>query len=118
MPRDRSGSVEPPNARKNQRRVDGLASMVISLASQGVTNGELKPGVLDELSREAISDITDRVLGELPSSRDRAWLPVVVAIRLFDVSVPSSRELVRCPVVEAPSGCSLSSAATAARNRR
>ena len=69
VPRDRDGSFEPLTVRKGQRRLDGVDSMVISLTAKGLTTGEVEAHLAEvystNISRETISKITDRVLGEL-----------------------------------------------------
>lgn len=64
VPRDRDGSFEPKTVRKNQRRLDGVDSMVISLTAKGLTTGEIEAHLAEtygtEVSRETISKITDR----------------------------------------------------------
>ena len=69
VPRDRDGSFEPKTVRKNQRRLDGVDSMVISLTAKGLTTGEIEAHLAEvystNISRETISKITDRVLDDL-----------------------------------------------------
>ena len=75
VPRDRDGSFEPKTVRKNQRRLDGVDSMVISLTAKGLTTGEIEAHLAEtygtEVSRETISKITDRVLDELGDWQNR-----------------------------------------------
>ena len=75
VPRDRDGSFEPETVRKNQRRRDGVDSMVISLTAKGLTTGEVEAHLAEmystNISRETISKITDRVLGELADWQNR-----------------------------------------------
>lgn len=88
VPCDRDGSFEPATVRKNQRRLDGVDSMVISLTAKGLRTGEVEAHLAEvystNISRETISKITDRVLGELADWQnrplDRAWFRVVDAI--------------------------------------
>ena len=69
VPRDRDGTFEPLTVRKGQRRLDGVDSMVISLTAKGLTTGEVEAHLAEvystNISRETISKITDRVLGEM-----------------------------------------------------
>ena len=69
VPRDRDGSFEPKTVRKNQRRLGGVDSMVISLTAKGLTTGEIEAHLAEvystNISRETISKITDRVLDDL-----------------------------------------------------
>lgn len=75
VPRDRDGSFEPETVRKNQRRLDGVDSMVVSLSAKGLATGEVEAHFAEvystNISRETISKITDRVLGELAEWRNR-----------------------------------------------
>jgi transposase-like protein len=86
-PRDRDGSFDPLTVRKGQRRLDGVDAMVISLTAKGLTTGEVEAHLAEvystSITRETISKITDRVMGELGEWQnrplDRAWFPSVVA---------------------------------------
>lgn len=75
VPRNRDGSFEPATVRKGQRRLDGVDSMVISLTAKGLTTGEVEAHLAEvystNISRETISKITDRVLGELAEWQNR-----------------------------------------------
>jgi Transposase, Mutator family len=127
VPRDRDSSFDPQTVRKGQRRLDGVDSMVISLTAKGLTTGEVEAHLAEvystTISRETISKITDRVLGELaewqtrPLDRGR-FLAVVANHGLGGVSRKSDRT--SCGV-RSPStwrGRSLSSAATWSRSAR
>ena len=75
VPRDRDSSFEPQTVRKGQRRLDGVDTMVISLTAKGLTTGEIEAHLAEvystTVSRETISKITDRVLGELGEWQNR-----------------------------------------------
>jgi putative transposase len=75
VPRDRESSFDPKTVRKDQRRLGGLDSMVISLTAKGLTTGEVEAHLAEvystTISRETISKITDRVLGELAEWQTR-----------------------------------------------
>ena len=75
VPRDRDGTFEPLTVRKGQRRLDGVDSMVISLTAKGLTTGEVEAHLAEvystDISRETISKITDRVLGEMAEWQTR-----------------------------------------------
>jgi len=75
VPRDRDSSVDPETVRKGQRRLGGVDSMVISLTAKGLTTGEVEAHLAEvystTISRETISKITDRVLGELAEWQTR-----------------------------------------------
>ena len=75
VPRDRDGTFEPLTVRKGQRRLDGVDAMVISLTAKGLTTGEVEAHLAEvystEISRETISKITDRVLGDMAEWQTR-----------------------------------------------
>ena len=75
VPRDRDGTFEPLTVRKGQRRLDGVDAMVISLTAKGLTTGEVEAHLAEvystEISRETISKITDRVLGDVAEWQTR-----------------------------------------------
>ena len=74
VPRDRDGSFEPQLVKKRQRRLSGVDGMVISLSAKGLTHGEIAAHLAEvygaQVSKQAISTITDRVMDE-PSQRIR-----------------------------------------------
>jgi transposase-like protein len=95
VPRDRDGSFEPATVRKNQRRLDGVDSMVISLTAKGLTTGEVEAHLAEvystNISRETISKITDRVLGELAEWQTRP-LDRVYPVIFIDAIVVKIRD--------------------------
>ena len=95
VPRDRDGSFEPKTVRKNQRRLDGVDSMVISLTAKGLTTGEIEAHLAEtygtEVSRETISKITDRVLDELSDWQNRP-LDRVYPVIFIDAIVVKIRD--------------------------
>lgn len=75
VPRDRDGTFEPTVVRKRQRRLDGVDELVLSLSAKGLTHGEIVAH-LDEVygakvSKDTITTITDRILGELTDWQSR-----------------------------------------------
>lgn len=95
VPRDRDGSFEPKTVRKNQRRLDGVDSMVISLTAKGLTTGEVEAHLAEvystDISRETISKITDRVLDELADWQNRP-LDRVYPVIFIDAIVVKIRD--------------------------
>ena len=95
VPRDRDGSFEPLTVRKGQRRLDGVDSMVISLTAKGLTTGEIEAHLAEvystNISRETISKITDRVLGELADWQNRP-LDRVYPVVFIDAIVVKIRD--------------------------
>ncbi len=95
VPRDRDGTFEPETVRKGQRRLDGVDSMVISLTAKGLTTGEVEAHLAEvystHISRETISKITDRVLGELADWQNRP-LDRVYPVVFIDAIVVKIRD--------------------------
>jgi putative transposase len=95
VPRDRDGSFDPQTVRKHQRRLDGVDSMVISLTAKGLTTGEVEAHLAEvystAISRETISKITDRVLGELGEWQNRP-LERVYPVIFIDAIVVKVRD--------------------------
>jgi transposase-like protein len=84
VPRDRDGSFDPKIVRKRQRRLDGIDELVLSLTAKGLTTGEVSAHLAEvygaQVSKDTISNITDRVLGEMADWQSRpldAIYPVV-----------------------------------------
>jgi transposase-like protein len=75
VPRDRDSTFEPEAVRKGQRRLDGVDWIMISLTAKGLTTGEVEAHLAEvystAISRETISKVTDRVLGELAEWQNR-----------------------------------------------
>jgi transposase-like protein len=64
VPRDRNGSFEPKIVAKRQKRLTGVAEMVISLAAKGLTTGEISAHLAEvygaEVFRQTISTTTGK----------------------------------------------------------
>lgn len=76
VPRDRKGEFEPQLIKKRERRLAGLDDQVLALYGRGMTVRDIE-SYLDELysttvSRDLISTITDGILEEVQSWRQRA----------------------------------------------
>jgi transposase-like protein len=88
VPRDRDASFEPRVVAKRQRRLAGVSDLVISLVAKGLTTGEVQAHLAEiydiEVSRETISNITDRVLDGLAEWQNRP-LDVVYPVIFIDV---------------------------------
>ena len=88
VPRDRDSSFEPRIVAKRQRRLGGVDDMVISLIAKGLTTGEVQAHLAEiygvEVSRETVSNITDRVLEGLAEWQSRP-LDQVYAVMFIDV---------------------------------
>jgi transposase-like protein len=90
VPRDRDGSFDPVIVRKHQRRLGGVDDMVLSLSAKGLTTGEISAHLAEvygaNASKDTISAITDRVIGELIEWQSRpldAIYPVVFIDAIF-----------------------------------
>jgi putative transposase len=72
VPRDRDGSFTPVIVKKRQRRLGPVDEIVLSLYGKGMTTGEISAHFAEiygaSVSKEVISNITDRVLEE-----QQAW---------------------------------------------
>ena len=75
MPRDRDGTFEPQIVGKHQCRLGGVDDMVLSLSAKGLTTGEISAHLAEvygaSVSKDTISAITDRVVGELTDWQSR-----------------------------------------------
>jgi transposase-like protein len=84
VPRDTDATFDPQIVRKRQRRLSGVDEIVLSLSAKGLTTGEIAAH-FDEVygatvSKDTISRITDKVLGEMTEWCNRpldAVYPVV-----------------------------------------
>ena len=90
VPRDRDGTFEPIIVRKHQRRLGGVDDMVLSLSAKGLTTGEISAHLAEvygaSVSKDTISVITDRVLGEIADWQSRpldAIYPVLFIDAIF-----------------------------------
>ena len=69
VPRDTDSSFEPQIVCKRQRRLTGVDEIVLSLTAKGLTTGEIAAHFDDvygaKVSKDTISRITDKVIGEM-----------------------------------------------------
>lgn len=84
VPRDRDGSFEPVIVPKRKRRLDGIDQIVVSLTARGLTTGEIA-AYFDEVygvkvSKDTISRITEKVVGELAEWSSRPLDPLYPVI--------------------------------------
>lgn len=95
VPRDRDGTFEPLTVRKGQRRLEGVDAMVISLTAKGLTTGEVEAHLAEvystDISKETISKITDRVLGDMAEWQTRP-LDRVYPVIFIDAIVVKIRD--------------------------
>jgi putative transposase len=75
VPRDREATFDPKIVRKRQRRLDGIDELVLSLTAKGLTTGEVSAHLAEvygaQVSKDTISNITDRVLAEMADWQNR-----------------------------------------------
>src|ERR1039457_3119749 len=91
VPRGRDASFEPRIVAKRQRRLAGVNDLVVSLVAKGLTTGEVAAHLAEiydiEVSRETISNITDRVLEGLAEWQSRPLDPVYPVIFIDAINV-------------------------------
>ena len=84
VPRDRDGSFEPKIVKK---RLTGVDEMVISLAAEGLTTGEVQAHLAEvygtEVPRQTISTITDKAPDGMAEWQNRP-LDVVYPVVFID----------------------------------
>ena len=95
VPRDRQGSFEPMIVKKRQRRLDGVDQIVLSLTARGLTTGEVAAHFADvydaSVSKDTISRITDKVIGEMTEWQTRP-LDRVYPVIFIDALVVKVRD--------------------------
>ena len=84
VPRDREGTFEPHIVRKRQRRLADVDEVVLSLYAKGLTTGEISAHFAEiygaSVSKETVSRITDRVVGEMQEWAGRPLDGIYVAV--------------------------------------
>ena len=75
VPRDLDASFDPQIVKKRQRRLTGIDEIVLSLSAKGLTTGEIAAHFADvygaTVSKDTISRITDKVIGEMTEWQHR-----------------------------------------------
>jgi putative transposase len=75
VPRDTAGEFEPQMVPKHVRRVGGFDEAILSLYAKGLTTGEIQAHLAEiygtHVSRDLISRITDSVVEDMTSWRNR-----------------------------------------------
>ncbi|MGW5646197.1 IS256 family transposase, partial [Saccharopolyspora sp. NPDC003762] len=91
VPRDREGTFEPQIVKKRQRRLGDVDEIVLSLYAKGLTTGEISAHFADiygaSVSKETISRITDKVVGEMEEWSNRPLDSVYAAVFIDAVHV-------------------------------
>jgi putative transposase len=84
VPRDRDGSFTPVIVKKRQRRLGDVDKIVLSLYGKGMTTGEISAHFAEiygvSVSKEVVSNITDKVLEEQQSWSSRPLQSHYVAV--------------------------------------
>jgi putative transposase len=84
VPRDRDGSFTPVIVKKRQRRLGPVDQIVLSLYGKGMTTGEISAHFAEiygaSVSKEVISNITDKVIDEQQSWSSRPLASHYVAV--------------------------------------
>src|SRR5699024_2457913 len=91
VPRDRDGTFEPVLVKKRQKRLGSVDEVVLSLYAKGLTTGEISAHFAEmydaSVSKETISRITEAVVAELDTWRNRPLDEVYAAIFIDAVQV-------------------------------
>lgn len=91
VPRDRDSSFEPQIVKKRQRRVNDVDEIVLSLYAKGMTTGDISAHFADiygaSVSKDTVSRITDKVVGEMTEWSNRPLDPVYVAVFIDAIHV-------------------------------
>lgn len=91
VPRDREGSVGPEIVKKRRKRLSGVGEMVVPRAAKGLTTGEVQAhlsGVCGaEVSRQAISTVTGKVLEGVAEWQNRPLDPVCPVVFIDAIHV-------------------------------
>ena len=94
VPRDRNATFDPVLVPHGERRVDGVASQVISLYGQGLTTGEIRDHLEEtfgtQISKDTISRITDGIVADMEAWQSRPLDPIY-AVVLIDAGRPMGR---------------------------
>ncbi|WP_007507620.1 IS256 family transposase [Pseudofrankia saprophytica] len=95
VPRDRDGTFTPTIVAKRQRRLGGVEDLVVSLVAKGLTTGEVQAHLAEiygtTVSRQQVSDITDRVIEGMEAWRARP-LDAVYAVVFIDAIMVKIRD--------------------------
>lgn len=91
VPRDVNSSFDPQIVKKRQRRLTGIDEIVLSLTAKGLTTGEVAAHFADiygaTVSKDTISRITDKVIGEMTEWCNRPLEPVYPVVFIDAIHV-------------------------------
>jgi putative transposase len=95
VPRDRESTFEPQIVKKRQRRLTGVDEIVLSLYAKGLTTGEISAHFAEiygaSVSKETVSRITEKIVGEMNEWANRP-LDAVYAAVFIDAIVVKVRD--------------------------
>src|SRR5215475_5112135 len=84
VPRDREATFEPQIVKKRQRRLTEVDEIVLSLYAKGLTTGEISAHFAEiygaSVSKETVSRITEKVVGEMQEWASRPLDAIYVAV--------------------------------------
>ena len=91
VPRDVNASFDPQIVKKRQRRMTGIDEIVLSLTAKGLATGEVAAHFQDiygaSVSKDTISRITDKVVGEMTEWCNRPLEPVYPVVFIDAIHV-------------------------------
>ncbi len=91
VPRDREGTFDPQIVKKRQRRLSDVDEIVLALYAKGMTSGEISAHFSEiygvSVSKDTISRITDKVIGEMDEWSNRPLDAVYCAIFIDAIMV-------------------------------
>ncbi|MBE1579652.1 transposase-like protein [Amycolatopsis roodepoortensis] len=91
VPRDRESTFEPQIVKKRQRRLTEVDEIVLSLYAKGLTTGDISAHFAEiygsSVSKETISRITDKVVGDMNDWATRPLDAVYVAVFIDAIHV-------------------------------
>jgi putative transposase len=95
VPRDTDSTFEPQIVKKRQRRLTGVDEIVLSLTARGLTTGEIAAHFQEvygaKISKDTVSRITDKVIGEMTEWLNRP-LEKVYPVIFIDAMVVKVRD--------------------------
>jgi len=95
VPRDTESTFEPQIVKKRQRRLTGVDEIVLSLTARGLTTGEIAAHFHEvygaKISKDTVSRITDKVIGEMTDWLNRP-LEKVYPVIFIDAMVVKVRD--------------------------
>jgi putative transposase len=95
-PRDRQGTFDPQVVRKRQRDISGIEEKVISMYGKGMSQRDISEHIADiygfELTAEAISAMTDKVIEKAKEWQSRPLSPVYPIVFLDGIVIKQRKD--------------------------